>query len=85
MSSKGKGWWSRRLNQEVGPPKPRFAAQPLWEAAGEQGLERLHPEGKTCADCVRVGRCKVFLSLKEPEQKRTCSWAPSRFKAPEVS
>lgn len=35
------------------------------------------PEGRTCADCKWIARCKVLIDCDESNTE--CDWAPSRF------
>ncbi len=37
------------------------------------------PEGKTCAECVQLPRCRALFSCKE--ENTECDFAPSRFRA----
>lgn len=36
------------------------------------------PDGKTCGDCVHVGRCQAMFG--HIPQDKVCDWDPSRFR-----
>jgi len=39
--------------------------------------DMLLPDGKTCSQCARYQRCKVFISC--PPDNIHCDWSPSAF------
>jgi hypothetical protein len=42
------------------------------------------PAGKTCGDCLHIGRCKALFGHIEADEQ--CDWFPVRFLArPEVA